>query len=151
MLLAIDVGNTHTVLGLYNGQKLDRTTSGSSPSATAPRTSTSVLVVDAAQIVGLEPEDVDSSILASVVPLLTDRIAARGSSRVQATTRWWSGPGSRPACRSCTRTRKEVGADRIVNAVAAYERVRGGVIVVDFGTATTFDCVTQPRASTWAA
>jgi type III pantothenate kinase len=40
-------------------------------------------------------------------------------------------------------TPREVGTDRIVNAVAAYDQVKGGVIVVDFGTATTFDCVTE--------
>jgi type III pantothenate kinase len=52
------------------------------------------------------------------------------------------GPGIRTGMAILYENPREVGADRIVNAVAAYERVRGGVIVVDFGTATTFDCVT---------
>ena len=52
------------------------------------------------------------------------------------------GPGIRSGMAILYENPREVGADRIVNAVAAYERVKGGVIVVDFGTATTFDCVT---------
>ena len=51
-------------------------------------------------------------------------------------------PESRPACQSCTRTPREVGADRIVNAVAAFDKLGKGCIVVDFGTATTWDVVT---------
>ena len=53
------------------------------------------------------------------------------------------GPKMRSGMAILYETPREVGADRIVNAVAAYEQVKGGVIVVDFGTATTFDCVTQ--------
>jgi type III pantothenate kinase len=52
------------------------------------------------------------------------------------------GPGIRTGMAILYENPREVGADRIVNAVAAYEKVKGGVIVVDFGTATTFDCVT---------
>jgi type III pantothenate kinase len=51
------------------------------------------------------------------------------------------GPGIRSGVAILTENPREVGADRIVNAVAAYEKVRSGVLVVDFGTATTFDCI----------
>ena len=53
------------------------------------------------------------------------------------------GPGIKTGMPILAENPKEVGADRIVNSIAAYERVRGGVIVVDFGTATTFDCVSN--------
>jgi type III pantothenate kinase len=52
------------------------------------------------------------------------------------------GPGIRTGMSILVENPREVGADRIVNAVAAYERFKAGVVVVDFGTATTFDCVT---------
>src|SRR5262249_7001448 len=55
------------------------------------------------------------------------------------------GPGFKTGIAVLYESPRDVGADRIVNAVAAFERVRGGVIVVDFGTATTFDCI-SPKA-----
>src|SRR5262249_61719030 len=51
------------------------------------------------------------------------------------------GPGIRTGMSILYENPREVGADRIVNAVAAFEKTKGGVIAVDFGTATTFDCV----------
>jgi type III pantothenate kinase len=141
MLLAIDVGNTHTVLGLYNGLKLEHHFRIQSE-RNRTEDEYQVLLVTLLNVVGLEPEDVDSSILASVVPMLTDRIV-RAMRRAFRHDTLVVGPGIKTGMPILYENPKEVGADRIVNAIAAYERVRGGVIVVDFGTATTFDCVSN--------
>jgi type III pantothenate kinase len=141
MLLTIDVGNTNTVLGLYEGPKLIHHFRIQSERGRT-EDETHVLLATLLNVVGLEPEDVDSSILASVVPPLTDRIVravrrAFGHEPVQV------GPGIKTGMPILYENPKEVGADRIVNAIAAYERIHGGVIVVDFGTSTNFDCVSN--------
>ena len=84
--------------------------------------------------------DVRASILASVVPSFNDTV-------IDAVDRAFDheimavGPGIKTGMPVLYENPREVGADRIVNAVAAYERIKGAVIVVDFGTATTFDCI----------
>jgi len=141
MLLAIDVGNTHTVLGLYEGEELVRHFRIESVRG---RTSDEFYVVLSSlmDLAGLDPTKVDASILASVVPSLTEtmvravRVAFEHETIVV-------GPGVKTGMPILYEIPREVGADRIVNAVAAYERVHGGVIVVDFGTATTFDCISH--------
>ena len=87
------------------------------------------------------PEQIDAAIIASVVPALTDPMAdlvRRAFGREPLIV----GPGIRTGMAILYENPREVGADRIVNAVAAFEQAKGAVIVVDFGTATTFDCVT---------
>lgn len=141
MLLAIDVGNTHTVLGLYEGPKLEHHFRIQSE-RNRTEDEYQVLLVTLLNVVGLEPDDVDASILASVVPMLTERLV-RAVRRAFGHETVVVGPGIKTGMPILYENPKEVGADRIVNAIAAYERVRGGVIVVDFGTATTFDCVSN--------
>ena len=92
-------------------------------------------------MLGVASAEVDSAIVASVVPrsprpwsALVKRAFGREALVV--------GPGIKTGMAILYENPREVGADRIVNAVAGYERAKGGVIVVDFGTATTFDCVT---------
>ncbi len=141
MLLVIDVGNTHTVLGLYEGEELVRHFRIESVRG---RTSDEfcVMLSSLMDLADLDPKKVDASILASVVPSLTETMvravrAAFGHEIIVV------GPGVKTGMPILYEIPREVGADRIVNAVAAYERVRGGVIVVDFGTATTFDCISH--------
>jgi type III pantothenate kinase len=141
MLLAIDVGNTHTVLGLYDGEELVRHFRIQSVRG---RTADEFRVVLSSlmRLAELDPKQVDASILASVVPSLTETMVravrvAFGHEMIVV------GPGVKTGMPILYEIPREVGADRIVNAVAAYERVRGGVIVVDFGTATTFDCISH--------
>lgn len=141
MLLAIDVGNTHTVLGLYDGEELVRHFRIQSVRG---RTADEFRVVLSSlmRLAELDPKRVDASILASVVPSLTETMVqavrvAFGHEMIVV------GPGVKTGMPILYEIPREVGADRIVNAVAAYERVRGGVIVVDFGTATTFDCISH--------
>ncbi len=141
MLLVVDVGNTHTVLGLYDGERLVHdfrieTAKG--------RTSDEyhVLLLNLLNLAGVKRSDVRASILASVVPSFNDTV-------IEAVDRAFDheimvvGPGIKTGMPVLYENPREVGADRIVNAVAAYERVKGAAIVVDFGTATTFDCISE--------
>jgi len=141
MLLVVDVGNTHTVLGLYDGERLVHdfrieTAKG--------RTSDEyqVLLLNLLELAGVKRPDVRASILASVVPSFNDTV-------MDAIDRAFDhevmivGPGIKTGMPVLYENPREVGADRIVNAVAAYERVKGAAIVVDFGTATTFDCISE--------
>ena len=141
MLLVVDVGNTHTVLGLYDDERLVHdfrieTASG--------RTSDEyhVLLLNLLELAGVKRPDVRASILASVVPSFNDTV-------IDAVDRAFDheimlvGPGIKTGMPVLYENPREVGADRIVNAVAAFERVQGAAIVVDFGTATTFDCISE--------
>ena len=141
MLLVVDVGNTNTVLGLYDGERLVH----DFRIATAKgRTSDEyhVLLLNLLQLLGVKRSDVRASILASVVPSLNDTV-------INAVDRAFDheimivGPGIKTGMPVLAENPREVGADRIVNSVAAYERVQRAAIVVDFGTATTFDCISD--------
>ncbi len=141
MLLVVDVGNTHTVLGLYDGERLVHdfrieTSKG--------RTSDEyhALLLNLLALAGIERNDVHASILASVVPSFDD-IVVEAIDRAFDHEIMVVGPGIKTGMPVLYENPREVGADRIVNAVAAYERVKGAAIVVDFGTATTFDCISE--------
>jgi type III pantothenate kinase len=139
MLLAVDVGNTHTVLGLYDGAKLaHHFRIESSKGRTTDELQ--VLLAGLLQIAGVPTQQVTASILASVVPALNETLV-RSVERAFGHAMLVVGPGIKTGMPILYENPREVGADRIVNAVAAFERVRGAVIVVDFGTATTFDCI----------
>lgn len=140
MLLAIDVGNTNIVYGLFDGARLiHQFRVETSRGRTADEYA--VVVRQLLSMHGLGPSDVTAAIVASVVPALTEPMTdlVRRAFGIEALV---VGPGIKTGMSILYDNPREVGADRIVNAVAAYEHVRGGLIVVDFGTATTFDCVT---------
>jgi len=140
MLLAIDVGNTNIVYGLFDGTKLlHQFRVESSRGRTADEYA--VVVRQLLQMHDLSPRAVTAAIVASVVPSLTEPMLAlvRRAFGIEALV---VGPGIKTGMSILYENPREVGADRIVNAVAAYERFHSGLIVVDFGTATTFDCVT---------
>jgi type III pantothenate kinase len=140
MLLVIDVGNSNIVYGLFEGTTLKhqfRVETGRSRTADEYR----VVLHQLLSMHGVAPEHVRDAALASVVPSLTEPMAdlvRRGFGCEPLVI----GPGVRTGMAILYENPREVGADRIVNAVAAYERAKGPVIVCDFGTATTFDCVT---------
>ena len=139
MLLVIDVGNTNIVYGLFDGAKLvHQFRVESSRGRTADEYA--VVLRQLLAMSHVEPSAVDASILASVVPALTEPMVdlvrrAFGHEPLVV------GPGLRSGVPILYENPREVGADRIVNAVAAFEKMGGGCIVVDFGTATTFDCI----------
>jgi type III pantothenate kinase len=138
-LLAVDVGNTNTVLGVFVDGKLAahwriQTIAERTPDEYA------VLVKTLVELHGL-PWSIDAGIISSVVPPTVFGLQqffkryAGGAALVV-------GPGIKTGMPILYENPREVGADRIVNAVAAYEELRAGCIVVDFGTATTWDVVT---------
>ncbi|MBX3228982.1 MAG: type III pantothenate kinase [Labilithrix sp.] len=140
MLLAIDVGNTNIVYGLIDGTKLvHQFRVETNRNRTADEYA--VVVRQLLSMREVAASDVKAAIIASVVPALTEPMLdlVRRGFGLEALV---VGPGIKTGMSILYENPREVGADRIVNAVAAYERYKGGLIVVDFGTATTFDCVT---------
>lgn len=140
MLLAIDVGNTNIGFGLFVGDKLVHQFRCES----ARQRTADEYAVTLRQMLVLREIDhkkVEAAIIASVVPSLNDTMIDMVR-RAFARDPLMVGPGIRSGMAILYENPREVGADRIVNAVAAYEQVKGPVVVVDFGTATTFDCVT---------
>lgn len=129
MLLAIDVGNTNTVLGLFEGKRLKKTWRiPSIPQALA-------------RWARRPPKKLGAVAVSSVVPRLRgtiDRLAKKTTGR----RALFVSPHMNMPVRVRTRNPREVGQDRIVNAVAAYARWQCGLIIVDLGTATTCDIVT---------
>jgi len=141
MLVAIDVGNTHTVIGIYDHETLIhhwRISTDAGRTADEHGVMLHVLLQAAGLPVPLKPEGVA---VACVVPPLNPTIEhlARQYFFCQPLM---VGPGIKTGMPILYENPKEVGADRIVNAVAAYDRYQAAVVVVDFGTATTFDYVT---------
>lgn len=143
-LLVVDVGNTNTVLGLYEGDELEEHWR----IATSPQTTTDELGVLYRSLFatqGIPHDVVAAAIVSSVVPPI-DHAVRRACQRyfgVEArfvTSKSDLGIGIRYD------NPHEVGADRLVNAVAAYQRHKSACIIIDFGTATTFDVVAEDGA-----
>ncbi len=140
MLLVVDVGNTNISFGVFDESALlYHVRCESARARTADEYA--VLVRQMLDLRGVNLKAIDCAIIASVVPTLTDTMVGlvKRAFGVEALV---VGPGIRTGMAILYENPKEVGADRIVNAVAAFEWAKSGVIVVDFGTATTFDCVT---------
>lgn len=139
MLLAIDVGNTNTVLGVYDGAKL---AAHWRVETTARRTfdEYGILLLQLFDHAGLDPRRVDAVVVSSVVPPLQFNLE-KMSERYFGRRPTFVGPGVKTGMPIVYDNPREVGADRIVNAVAAWEKHRAPMVVVDFGTATTFDAV----------
>jgi type III pantothenate kinase len=136
MLLAVDVGNTQTVLGLFEGEHLADTWRVATDRS---RTGDELVVLLGGL---LDPDAVDGICLSTTVPLLLrewERLAGRWAHAPLLAV----GPGVRTGIPIRYDDPREVGPDRIVNAVAAKARYGAPVIVVDFGTSTNFDVVSS--------
>ena len=141
MLLAIDVSNTHTKLGVYDREKLlhhwrvqtlhERTAD-----------EYAALLLGLFTAAGLVPAAITGIIVSSVVPPVNQTVEDLCRKFFDHAP-LWVGPGTKTGMPILYDNPREVGADRIVNSVAAYERLRCAAIVIDFGTATTFDYVTH--------
>lgn len=141
MLLAIDVGNTHTVMGVFNEERL---VANWRIRTERERTSDELGVLFS-NLFATSPVamgSIEGAIIASVVPPLNNTVDEL-CRRYFNLTPLFVGPGIKTGMPILYDNPKEVGADRIVNAVAAYERYKDDLIVVDFGTATTFDCISS--------
>jgi type III pantothenate kinase len=138
MLLGIDVGNTNTVIGALDGLEV----------AHLWRVSTQVRTTDELGLTllsllehnGLGKADIEGVAVCCVVPSVLYAIE-KAARRYLDCDVLVVGRGIKTGMKVRTDNPREVGADRIVNSVAAYSRHAGPLVVVDFGTATTFDCV----------
>jgi type III pantothenate kinase len=139
MLLVIDVGNSNIVLGVYSGLELVRNWRLSTDKS---RTSDeyAVLLHSLFDQAGLGFASVKAAIISSVVPPLTGVMEAIVRDFFHHTP-YVVGPGIKTGMPIHYDNPREVGADRIVNAVAGYEKHQSALVIVDFGTATTFDYV----------
>lgn len=142
VLLAIDVGNTNTVLGVFEGAALHRQWR---VETSHQRTSDEwgILARQLLSAAGLDPAQVDAIAVSSVVPPLAQALEQMAE-RYFGRRPLFVGPGVKTGMPILYDDPREVGADRVVNAVAAWQRWKCGLLVVDFGTATTFDAV-SPR------
>ncbi|MFT3708180.1 MAG: type III pantothenate kinase [Archangium sp.] len=139
MLLAIDVGNTNTVLGVYDGKVLR---SHWRIETTSRRTAdeTGMLLLQLLGHAGVDARKISAVVVSSVVPTLQFNLE-KMSERYFGQKAIFVGPGVKTGMSIVTDNPREVGADRVVNAIAAWERFKTAMIIVDFGTATTFDAV----------
>jgi type III pantothenate kinase len=139
VLLAVDVGNTQTVLGLFEGPDLvDEWRVATDVGRTGDELG--ALLDSLLRVRGHARDDVDALALSSVVPAL-NREFDRMASRYLGVEPLVVGPGVKTGMPILTSNPREVGADLIVDAVAAFDAVGGPCVVVDFGTATTFGAV----------
>jgi type III pantothenate kinase len=139
MLLVIDIGNTNIVLGIYEGEKLVMDWRISTDAAKTVD-EYSVLIHELFRFSGVNVGDIKDIILSSVVPVLTG-VLEKLSHKYFHLKPYIVGPGMKTGMPIQYENPKEVGADRIVNAVAGFEKYKTSLIIVDFGTATTFDYV----------
>jgi type III pantothenate kinase len=146
MLLVLDVGNTNTVLGVYDGKVLvDHWRIATEKGKTADEWG--ILFRDLFQFDQIQIEDFEGLIISSVVPPVLDMLQEMAEKYFHVKP-LIVGPDIDMGIVVVYENPAEVGADRIVNAVAAYERYKKSLIVVDFGTATTFDYVSS-RGEYW--
>jgi type III pantothenate kinase len=144
MLLLIDIGNTNVVLGIWDGQQFVRRWRVATDRSRMPD-EWWVVLHGLATSDGINLDGISGAILSSVVPSLTQWVAGMTRDRV----------GVDPIVVSSstdlgiavqTDNPVEVGADRLVNAVAAFDAYGGPTVVIDFGTATTFDVISRDGA-----
>ena len=143
MLLAIDVGNTNTVLGVYRLEG-DKPELAAHWRVTTHRSQTAdeygVFFVNLFEMNGLKPSQVHHIIISSVVPPVEGTLRQVCESYFH-TRPMFVEPGIKTGMPVLQETPADLGADRLVNCVAAFERYGGPCVVVDFGTATTFDVI----------
>jgi type III pantothenate kinase len=139
MLLAVDVGNTHTVLGLFRGNRLESDWRVATRKDATPD-ETGVVWRALFREAGVDPGAVSGMIVSSVVPDLNGVLERTGAEYFGVSPLFVE-PGIRTGLPILYDNPQEVGADRIVNAVAAVARYGAPVLILDFGTATTLDVV----------
>lgn len=144
MLLGVDVGNTNITFGVFDGEEIEATFRMTTKLL---RTSDEygICIRDLLKHNGIDYENIHDVIIASVVPnvmhsLLSSFIKYFGVQPVVVE------PGIKTGIRIATENPRQIGADRIVDAAAAYELYGGPIFVIDFGTGTTYDLVDESGA-----
>jgi len=141
MLLTIDIGNTNIKYGIYKGKELVASFRVSSRISRTADEYGSVLV-NLLDVRGIKKADVDGIIISSVIPPLNYTICHM-CEYFFGITPLMVGPGIKTGLNVKTDNPKEVGADIIVNSVSAFGKYGGPIVVIDFGTATTFDIIDE--------
>jgi type III pantothenate kinase len=141
MLLAVDIGNTNIALGVFDGIRLMQHWK-----IRSDREKTSdeyeIILLNLFSLAHLEAESINSAIISSVVPPLTP-VFENLSQHLLKVNPLIVGPGLKTGMSILYENPQEVGADRVVASVAAFEKYGGPAIIVDFGTATTFDAISS--------
>jgi type III pantothenate kinase len=141
MILVIDVGNTNVVLGLFKGEQMvHHYRISTDRSATADEYG--ILMYNMFQHAGVALDQIEGIIISSVVPPLMFALESLCKKYFNKEP-FIVGPGIKTGLNIKYENPREVGADRIVNAVAAIELYGAPLIVIDFGTATTFDYIDE--------
>jgi type III pantothenate kinase len=141
MLLAVDVGNTNTVLGVFAGKELRahwRLTTNLAQTADEY----GILIRNLFLLDGIRPDRITGIMIASVVPPLNSLLEEMATKYFHLHA-LFLGPGTRTGMAIHYDNPQEVGADRIADAVAAFEKYGGPCVVVDFGTGINFDVVSE--------
>lgn len=144
MIMTIDVGNTNITVGVFRG---DDVLASFRITTKMPRTSDEygMMLVNLLEKNEINPENIEDTIIASVVPNVMHSLEG-------AIVKYFHirpiiiEPGTKTGIRIVTENPRQIGADRIVDAAAAYELYGGPVLVLDFGTATTYDLVDKDGA-----
>ena len=144
MLLAVDVGNTNITIGVFDGQKLlgrYRLTTG----VTRTSDEYGIVMGDIMEMNGLARDGITAAVIASVVPAVMHSLTS-GIIKYFHVKPLIVEAGVKTGIRIATENPKQIGADRIVDAVGAYGLYGGPVLVLDYGTATTYDLVDKKGA-----
>ncbi len=142
MLLVIDVGNTNTVIGIFDGDVLThdwRIRTIRDTTADEFNVLANALFSDQ----GISRTEIKKTIISSVVPSAVPILNAYCERYLDLSPIWINPESVKKLMPILYNNPNEVGADRIVNAIAAYDRYKTAMIIIDFGTATTFDVISQ--------
>jgi type III pantothenate kinase len=141
VLIALDIGNTNITIGVFENKELKATWRLATDARKMPD-EYMLSLMTLLPMKGIRPEEIDSAVICSVVPTLNtafEDLVQRCFSALPLLI----GPGVRTGLRILYEPPRDVGADRVVDAVAAFHLYGGPVIIVDFGTATVFDAVSE--------
>ncbi len=141
MLLVVDIGNTNTVIGIFRGEELIAHWRLST-NREKTHHEYAVLIKELFSLEGLPTNHIEGAIISSVVPNLTP-VLSKTLQTLLGLKPLVVGPGTKTGISVLVDNPREVGTDRVVNAVAAYNKYGGPLVIVDFGTATTFDAVSS--------
>ncbi len=141
MLLVIDIGNTNIVFGIFEGKEIiSHWRIGTDRAKTSDEYG--VLFINLFDVKGINLRSIKCAAISCVVPQLLETLNCMLKSYFDVNPLIIE-PGIKTGMPILYKNPKEVGADRIVNAVAAFDKYKRSIIIVDFGTATTFDCVSE--------
>lgn len=141
MLFVVDVGNTNITYGVYEGEKL-LTTFRMMSKTKHTSDEYGLMILGLLSSNSIDKKDIDGCIVASVVPGVMHSLTNAISKYLEVKP-MLVGVGTKTGIKVVTENPKEIGADRIVDAVGAYEKYGGPVLVMDFGTATTYDLINE--------